>query len=109
MKNEFLFIWNYFSSYNHAEQTSDASEKQQNDVVAAPSPVYQNPNDYNIMHESTCNRSPEGNNNNTVYNAKKSWTPLVEKIVWISICAEEVELVKFIVNFMISWEKDLLT
>lgn len=65
------------SAYN---QNSEPSEKQE--PVTSPSPIYQHPNDYSLLQESTgCNRSPgAGNINNVGYSKKTNWTQVTENL-----------------------------
>ena len=76
--NEILSL---YSSYQTADQPTEASEKPQQEPIAASSPTIYHNSDYNIMHESSnCDRSPEAGNNN-VYAKKTNWSPLTPKIV----------------------------
>lgn len=78
---EKLSCYFYFSTFNHADQQSESSEKPQHEAIAA-SPIYQHSSDYNIMQESSTGSPEAGSNNNLVYATKKTnWTPLTEKIV----------------------------
>ncbi|CAO1305929.1 unnamed protein product [Diamesa tonsa] len=83
---EYLPIINDSSSYNQPSEQSNESPDKQSHQHHQPSPIYQNPNEYNIMQEtpSICeNRSPEPSNltyvnKKTNNNNNNNWTPLTE-------------------------------
>lgn len=78
------FIDSIHSSYNQPNEQSNESPDKSHQHHQ-PSPIYQNPNEYNIMQEtpSICeNRSPEPSNlsytNKKTNNNNNNWTPLTE-------------------------------